>query len=57
MQGCFAVGSKFADTVRNELLNCCGKIKDVAVSIVDALAPPDFALNSVIARSDGLVSI
>lgn len=46
----------FASTVRTELLNACGALKDSAVAVVDALAPPDFALNSVIGRSDGLVS-
>lgn len=46
----------FATVVRTELVNACGRIKDSAVAIVDALAPPDFALNSVIGKSDGLVS-
>lgn len=45
------------DTIRNNLLQCCSDIKDVSVSIVDALAPPDFALNSVLGKSDGLVSV
>lgn len=48
--------SSFGDIIRSELLRSCGAIKDSAVSIVDALAPPDFALNSVIGKSDGLVS-
>lgn len=46
----------FASVVRTELLKACGQMKDSAVPIVDALAPPDFALNSVIGRSNGLVS-
>lgn len=56
-QGCFASGDAFADTIRSELLNFCAKMKDSSVAIVDALAPPDFVLNSVIGKSDGLVSI
>lgn len=56
-QGCFASGDSFADTIRSELLNFCGQMKDSSVAIVDALAPPDFVLNSVIGKSDGLVSI
>lgn len=59
-QGGFANGStkmcSFADVVRSELLRLCGDVKDSAVAVVDALAPPDFALNSVIGKSDGLVS-
>lgn len=55
-QGRFDATGSFASTVRAELLNACGALKDSAVAIVDALAPPDFALNSVIGRSDGLVS-
>lgn len=54
-QGCFATGDGFADTVRSELVRSCREMKDSAVSIADSLAPPDFALNSVIGKSDGLV--
>lgn len=53
--GGFAVGGDFANDVQRRLLQCCGQLKDVSVSVADALAPPDFALNSVIARSDGLL--
>lgn len=49
--------NSFADIVRSELLRLCGEIKDSAVAVVDALAPPDFALNSIIGKSDGLVSV
>ncbi|XP_055304318.1 peroxisomal acyl-coenzyme A oxidase 3 isoform X2 [Sitodiplosis mosellana] len=45
----------FADTVQTELLRLCGELKDSSVAIVDALAPPDFALNSIIGKSDGLL--
>lgn len=53
--GGFAHGSKFADLIRTRLLHKCSELKDSAVSVADALAPPDFALNSVIAKSDGLL--
>lgn len=49
--------SSFAETVRSELLRLCGELKDSSVAVVDALAPPDFALNSVIGKSDGLVCV
>lgn len=55
-QGCFATGDTFADTIRSQLLKSCEEIKDSSVSIADSLAPPDFALNSVLGKSDGLVS-
>lgn len=58
-QGCFASNTtqnSFADIVRSELLRLCDELKDSSVGVVDALAPPDFALNSIIGKSDGLVS-
>lgn len=58
-QGGFAStksSNSFADIVRSELLRLCGDMKDSSVAVVDALAPPDFALNSIIGKSDGLVS-
>lgn len=58
-QGGFAsitIPNSFADIVRTELLRLCGDLKDSSVAVVDALAPPDFALNSTIGKSDGLVS-
>lgn len=59
-QGRFAVtdnqSHSFGEIVRNELLQLCGEMKDSSVAVVDALAPPDFALNSIIGKSDGLVS-
>ncbi|XP_034667882.1 peroxisomal acyl-coenzyme A oxidase 3 [Drosophila subobscura] len=53
--GGFADGKDFAAAVRQLLLDSCLQLKDVAVSVADAIAPPDFALNSVIARADGLL--
>jgi len=53
--GGFAAGRDFSAAVRQLLLDSCLKLKDVAVSVADAISPPDFALNSVIARADGLL--
>ncbi|XP_037959957.1 peroxisomal acyl-coenzyme A oxidase 3 [Teleopsis dalmanni] len=53
--GGFATNSNFAEDVRARLLQKCAELKDSAVSVADALAPPDFALDSVIAKSDGLL--
>lgn len=54
-QGGFACGPTFADRVQRALLEYCSQFKDVAVTVADALAPPDFALDSVIAKADGLL--
>ncbi|CAD6997130.1 peroxisomal acyl-coenzyme A oxidase 3 [Ceratitis capitata] len=53
--GGFAKSASFAEAIRSRLLTKCAELKDSAVSVADALAPPDFALNSVIAKSDGLL--
>ncbi|XP_030377376.1 peroxisomal acyl-coenzyme A oxidase 3 [Scaptodrosophila lebanonensis] len=53
--GGFGVGDAFANALQQRLLQSCAQLKDVAVSVADAIAPPDFALNSVIARADGLL--
>lgn len=55
-QGCFANGDLMADAIRSELVKSCYELKDSSVAIADSLAPPDFALNSVLGKSDGLVS-
>uniref|UniRef100_A0A1L8DZ18 Acyl-coenzyme A oxidase n=1 Tax=Nyssomyia neivai TaxID=330878 RepID=A0A1L8DZ18_9DIPT len=54
-QGSFATGSTFAETIRTHLLRSCGALKADAVTVADSLAPPDYVLNSVIAKSDGLL--
>ncbi|XP_055389389.1 peroxisomal acyl-coenzyme A oxidase 3 [Condylostylus longicornis] len=55
-QGAFAKNpTKFVDLIRSKLLEKCGEFKNSAVSVADSIAPPDFALNSAIAKSDGLL--
>ncbi|XP_058450516.1 peroxisomal acyl-coenzyme A oxidase 3 [Malaya genurostris] len=51
--GGFAAGPRFADAVRGSLLQACAQFKDSAVAVADALAPPDWVLNSVLGKSDG----
>lgn len=55
--GGFAEGSEFSELVRSGLIQACETIKDSAVSIADALSPPDFVLNSIIGKADGNVRI
>ena len=54
--GKFANGSQFSNFVRKSLIESCSRIKNSSVAIADALSPPDFALNSVIGKSDGKVN-
>lgn len=44
-----------ADLVKQNILTLCAELKPEAVAIADALAPPDFVLNSVLGMSDGKV--
>jgi len=41
--------------LREGILNLCRELKPEAVSLVDAISPPDFVLNSVLGASDGKV--
>ncbi|OTF83182.1 acyl-Coenzyme A oxidase-like protein [Euroglyphus maynei] len=40
-------------SIRTKILQLCELIKPDAVSIVDAIAPPDFIINSVLGYADG----
>lgn len=42
--------------LRKTILQLCTELKDNSVSLVDALAPPDFILASPIGRADGQVA-
>ncbi|XP_075969978.1 peroxisomal acyl-coenzyme A oxidase 3 [Anticarsia gemmatalis] len=52
-QGGYAQGESLARLVREAVLELCGALKHDVVSVVDALAPTDFVLNSVLGKSDG----
>lgn len=45
----------FSSMVEESILKLCADIKDNAVALADALAPPDFILNSVLGKSDGQI--
>ncbi|CAH0701547.1 unnamed protein product [Spodoptera exigua] len=52
-QGGYSQGESLARLLREAILELCGELKGEVVSIVDALAPTDFVLNSVLGKSDG----
>ncbi|KAB0795335.1 hypothetical protein PPYR_12174 [Photinus pyralis] len=52
-QGGFAIGAEFGHMIENVILKLCMDLKDDIVALVDAIAPPDFLLNSVFGHSDG----
>lgn len=56
-QGGFATTPLFSKLVKEGVLEMCSLLKNSMVPIIDALAPPDYVLNSVLGRSDGKVSI
>lgn len=56
-QGNFTSGPAFGEFIRKELLLKCKELKNDAVAVADAIAPPDWVLNSVIGKSDGKVSL
>ncbi|KAK9877073.1 hypothetical protein WA026_016102 [Henosepilachna vigintioctopunctata] len=54
-KGEFVNGPILATIVQESILKLCADLKDDAVALVDAIAPPDFAINSVLGESDGEV--
>lgn len=54
-QGGYATGPKLVNLVKEGILHLCELLKKEAVGIVDALAPPDYVLNSVLGTADGKV--
>ncbi|XP_077292110.1 peroxisomal acyl-coenzyme A oxidase 3-like [Arctopsyche grandis] len=54
-QGGYANSPKFSEFVKEGILKLCSELKPEAVAIADALAPPDFVLNSVLGKSDGML--
>lgn len=50
-------GPRPATLIQDAILQLCKELKNDAVSLVDAVALPDFILNSVLGASDGLVSL
>ncbi|RZB39321.1 peroxisomal acyl-coenzyme A oxidase 3, partial [Asbolus verrucosus] len=54
-EGGYSQGPKATYLIHEGILTLCSDIKDDAVALIDAVAPPDFILNSVLGASDGQV--
>ncbi|KAL0272288.1 UNVERIFIED_CONTAM: hypothetical protein PYX00_005324 [Menopon gallinae] len=54
-EGGFATGPTLSVLMKDAILQLCSELKPDAVSLADAIAPPDFILNSAIGKSDGEV--
>jgi len=54
-QGGYAQGPTPANIIRDTILELCGAIKPECLALVDAIAPPDFVLNSALGHSDGQI--
>ncbi|XP_061137912.1 peroxisomal acyl-coenzyme A oxidase 3 [Syngnathus typhle] len=52
-QGAYLSGREPAHLIQTAILTLCTQLKDDAVALVDAMAPPDFILNSPIGNADG----
>ncbi|KAJ8262312.1 hypothetical protein GJAV_G00165040 [Gymnothorax javanicus] len=52
-QGGYFHGKEPVDFVQNAIVTLCSQLKDDAVSLIDAVAPPDFILNSSLGKADG----
>lgn len=55
LKGGYANGSSASIIVKRSIIDLCLNLKNEAVTLSDALAPPDFILNSVIGASNGKV--
>lgn len=55
-QGKYTDDANFSQLIKDGVLDVCATLKPNVVALVDAMAPPDFVLNSVLGRSDGRVS-
>lgn len=54
-EGGYTKEPTFVTILQDSILKLCNDLKDDAVALIDALAPPDWVINSVLGFSDGMV--
>lgn len=54
-EGGYFVGPKPGRFIKENIIGLCKSLKDESIGLVDAIAPPDFILNSCLGASDGQV--
>ncbi|XP_049960175.1 peroxisomal acyl-coenzyme A oxidase 3-like isoform X1 [Schistocerca serialis cubense] len=54
-QGGYIRGPQASEMLHEGILSLCAQLKNDAVSLADAIAPPDFILNSILGKSDGKI--
>jgi len=54
--GGYANGPLASVIVKGSIIDLCSSLKNEAVTLADAIVPPDFILNSVLAASNGRVN-
>jgi acyl-CoA oxidase len=54
-QGGYFTSEKSATLIRETILELCKEMKNDAIALIDAIAPPDYVLNSVLGDSNGNV--
>ena len=54
-QGSYFTSEKPVFLIRETILDLCKELTDEALGLVDAMAPPDYVLNSILGESNGLV--
>ncbi|XP_015915555.2 peroxisomal acyl-coenzyme A oxidase 3 [Parasteatoda tepidariorum] len=54
-EGGFCVGALASKSIKRCILKLCEELKEQAVSLADAISPPDFVLNSALGKSDGQI--
>lgn len=54
-QGGYCEGPSFGEGLSEAVLRLCSELKPEVVSLTDAIAPPDFVLNSILGCSDGKI--
>jgi len=54
-QGGYFVGEQPAVLIRETILELCREMKNDSIALIDAIAPPDYVLNSILGDSNGNV--